>query len=197
MSAMDQAHHLLSPLQGTVSAVASSPRHGFSKQALASIRLLAGEGVEGDAHRGTTVQHLYQKRRDPAQPNLSQVHLFAAEMLDELATKGFALSPGELGENVLTRGLDLLQLPCGTQLHLGSDAVVQLTGLRTPCSLIDKPRRGLQQHLWGTVSSGSKGKGRTRRAGVMAIVLASGLVHAGDGIHLTLPPPPHRALGPV
>ena len=181
-------------LSGTVVAVSRAARHGFRKQPEPSITLLAGEGVEGDAHRGTTVQHLYHVRRDPARPNLCQVHLFAAEMLAELTAKGFALGPGEIGENVLTAGLDLLQLPRGTRIHLGAEAVVELTGLRTPCSQIDGYRAGLQQHLWG--ERDAKGK-RTRRAGVMAIVLQGGAVSAGDGLTLELPPSPWQALGPV
>jgi len=158
----------------TIAAVSRSPAHGFAKQPQTHIRLLAGEGVEGDAHRGTTTQHLYLKRKDPTQPNLCQVHLFAAEMLEELAAKGFHLQPGEIGENILTRNIDLLALPLGTQLQLGAEAVVEVTGLRTPCSQIDK-----------------------FRAGVMAIVLRGGLVQPGDTITVSLPPKPHRPLGPV
>ncbi len=179
---------------GRVVAVSRAPRHGFAKQAQSSIRLIAGEGVEGDAHRGTTVQHLYRVRRDPTQPNLCQVHLFAAEKLEELAAAGFALGPGEMGENVLTRGIDLLRLPRGTRVRLGAEAVVEITGLRTPCAQIDGYRAGLQKLLWGPREA--KGK-RTRRAGVMGIVRVGGVVSAGDALSPELPPEPHLALGPV
>ena len=175
-------------------AVSLAARHGFAKQPQASIRLLPGEGVEGDAHRGTTVQHLYQVRRDPSQPNLCQVHLFAAEKLEELAGAGYALGPGEMGENVLTRGVDLLALPRGTRIRLGDVAVVEITGLRTPCSQIDGYRAGLQKLLWGPRDA--KGK-RERRAGVMAIVFKGGEVRPGDGLEMELPPRPHQPLGPV
>ena len=175
-------------------AVSLAPRHGFAKQVQLSIRLLEGEGVEGDAHRGTTVQHLYQARRDPTQPNLCQVHLFAAEKLEELAEAGFALGPGEMGENVLTHGLDLLQLPRHTRLRLGAEAVVEITGLRTPCSQIDKYRAGLQALLWGP--GDARGK-RDRRAGVMAVVVASGELFPGDLLVAEMPPKPHLRLGPV
>jgi len=178
----------------TILAVSRSPAHGFAKQPQPHIRLLAGEGVEGDAHRGTTTQHLYLKRKDPTQPNLCQVHLFAAEMLDELAAKGFTLQPGEIGENILTRNIDLLALPLGTQLQLGAEAVVKVTGLRTPCSQIDRFRSGLQQHLWGPRDANGQ---RSRRAGIMAIVLRGGLVQPSDTVTITLPPKPHRPLGPV
>ena len=136
-------------MSAVVETVSRSTTHGFSKTPQPSIRLVPGEGVEDDAHRGVTVQHLYLMRRDPTQPNLCQVHLFAAEMLDELAMKGFHIAPGDLGENILTRGLDALALPLGTRLHLGEAAIVEVTGLRTPCSRIDDFRPGLQQHLWG------------------------------------------------
>jgi MOSC domain-containing protein YiiM len=174
---------------GLVIAVSLSPRHGFSKQPQPGIRLVPGEGVEGDAHRGVTVQHLYQVRRNPAAPNLSQVHLFPAEMLSELAARGFALEPGALGENILAQGLDLLALPRGTLLHIGSHALLELTGLRTPCSKIDDLRPGLQAQLWGP--------DRTRRAGVMSIVHHGGDVHPGDPIRVELPAQPHQPLRPV
>ena len=181
-------------MNATVEAVSRSSTHGFSKTPQLSIRLVPGEGVEGDAHRGVTVQHLYLKRRDPTQPNLCQVHLFCAEMLDELATKSFIIAPGELGENILTRGLDLLLLPLGARLHLGADAVVEVTGLRTPCSKIDDFRPGLQQHLWGERDASGR---KPRRAGIMSIVLHPGVVRPGDAIRAELPPQPHMPLGPV
>ena len=184
----------LPTLAGNIVAVSLNPKHGFSKQPQPVIHLLAGEGVEGDAHRGATVQHLYQLRRDPTQLNRSQVHLFAAEMLSELAAKGFSLRPGDLGENILTAGLDLLTLPTGTLLHLGPDAVVELTGLRTPCLKLDHLRPGLQQHLWGRRDNPGQ---RTRRAGVMSTVQSAGELRPGDAIRLELPPAPHTPLGPV
>jgi MOSC domain-containing protein YiiM len=183
-----------SNMTSSVEAVSRSTTHGFSKQPQPSIRLIPGEGVEGDAHRGAATQHLYRMRRDPTQPNLGQVHLFPAEMLDELATKGFDISPGDLGENILTRNIDLLTLPRGTKLHLGTTAVVEVTGLRTPCSKIDDFRPGLQQHLWGDRDATGS---RTRRAGIMSIVTSPGAVHPNDPIQIELPPKPHYPLGPV
>ena len=180
--------------EGRIVAVSRCLQHGFAKQPQPAIRLIAGEGVEGDAHRGTAVQHLYQVRRDPAKPNLCQVHLFVAEMLAELAAAGYALGPGEIGENILTEGLDLLALPRGTLLHLGEGAVVEVTGLRTPCSQIDGYRAGLQKHLWG--ERDVRGK-RVRRAGIMSIVRTGGVVRGEDRLRVELPPGPHRSLGPV
>lgn len=181
-------------LLGVVVAVCQAALHGFAKQEQSSIRLITGEGVEGDAHRGMTVQHLYLKKRDPTQPNLCQVHLFAQEMLDELAVAGYALGPGEIGENVLTRGVDLLQLPRGSRVLLGPEAVVEITGLRTPCGKMDAHRAGLQALLWGR--RGLDGR-RERRAGVMAVVLQSGQVCPGDVFSVQLPPEPREPLGPV
>ena len=178
----------------TVVAVSRSPKHGFSKQPQKCIRLVPGEGVDGDAHRGVTTQHLYRMRQDPTQPNLCQVHLLGAEKLSELTGSGFSVLPGELGENVLTEGLDLLTLPLGTLLHLGNEALVQVTGLRTPCSQIDKYQRGLQQHLWGERDESGR---KARRAGIMSVVLRGGLVHAGDAIGVELPERPHQPLPAV
>lgn len=191
---MSASEAMTAGMAAEIVAVSLAARHGFAKQPQPSIRLITGEGVEGDAHRGTAVQHLYQVRRDPAQPNLCQVHLFPAEKLEELAGAGFTLRPGEIGENVLTRGLDLLALPRGTRLKLGAEAVVEITGLRTPCSQIDGYRAGLQKLLWG--ERDAKGK-RTRRAGVMAVVLVNGEVFPGDALAVDLPPEPYIPLGPV
>jgi MOSC domain-containing protein YiiM len=178
----------------TILSTSRSTTHGFSKQPQPHIRLLANEGVEHDAHRGRTAQHLYLKRKDPTAPNLCQVHLFASEMLTELATLGFDLNPGDLGENLLTQGIDLLALPLHTQLHIGPAALLEVTGLRTPCSQIDTFRPGLQQHLWGPRDATGQ---RSRRAGIMTIVLTGGTVHPNDPLRIILPPQPHQPLGPV
>src|SRR3546814_15253680 len=67
----------------------------------------------------------------------------SAELFDELKAKGFDVGPGEIGENILTRGLDLLGLPAGTLLTIGETAVVEVTGLRNPCIQLDRFRKGL------------------------------------------------------
>lgn len=178
---------------GQVVAVARDALHAFSKPRAESIRLLAGLGVDGDAHAGTTVQHLSRVRRDPTQPNLRQVHLMHAELFDELAAAGFAIAPGELGENVTTRGVDLLALPRGTRLALGDDAVVEVTGLRNPCAQIERFAPGL---LAATLEHRADGT-LVRKAGVMAIVIAGGAVAPGAAVRVMLPAPPHAALQPV
>jgi MOSC domain-containing protein YiiM len=178
---------------GEVVAVSSSPAHGPDKRTQERIRLLAGLGVEDDAHCGQTVQHRSRARQDPSVPNLRQVHLIHAELHDELAEAGFQIRPGEMGENVTTRGVDLLGLPVGTRLALGGDAVVELTGLRNPCRQLDGVQHGL---MAATLDRDADG-GLVRKAGVMAIVVVGGEVAAGDAIAVTLPAGPHRRLEPV
>lgn len=176
-----------------VSSVNVSAVHAFSKDPALEAMLLVGLGVEGDAHCGTTVRHRYDRRKDPDRPNLRQVHLIGTELFDELAQHGHPLRPGDLGENVTTTGVDLLGLPVGTMLRLGDEAAVELTGLRTPCRLIDSLQPGLMRQMWVVDGSGT----RRRRAGVMAVVVAGGPVRPGDPLTVVLPPEPHRELPPV
>ncbi|MDW5444893.1 MOSC domain-containing protein [Polaromonas sp. SM01] len=177
----------------TVVAVHRSSGHSFSKFAEEAIRLVAGLGVSGDAHSGVTVQHRSRVARDPSQPNLRQVHLLHTELFDELLAAGFAVRPGDLGENFSTRGLDLLALPTGTRLHLGQTAIVEVTGLRNPCSQLDHFQQGLMAAVLARDSTGQL----VRKAGVMGVVLTGGEVRAGDAIRVALPRPPHRPLAPV
>ena len=179
--------------QPTVVAVHRHGEHRFSKQTVDAIVLVEGRGVEGDAHAGPTVQHLSRVRRDPDQPNLRQVHLLHAELLDRVTDLGYDVRPGALGENVTTGGLDLLALPTGSLLHLGEDAVVELTGLRNPCVQIDRYRRGLLKEVLRTADDGTV----ERLAGVMGVVRHSGVVHAGDPVAVELPALPHTGLEPV
>jgi MOSC domain-containing protein YiiM len=165
----------------------------MSKPATDSIRLLAGLGVEGDAHAGTTVKHRSRVAKDPHAPNLRQVHLLQSELFEEVARQGFTVKPGELGENITTAGIDLLSLPRGTVLKLGATASVEITGLRNPCTQID----GLQQGLMEAVLERSPERGLIRKAGIMSIVITGGEVRAGDAITITLPTLPHEALKPV
>ena len=177
-----------------VQAVHRSSVHGFSKQAEdEGIVLLQGLGVEGDAHAGTTVRHRSRVRRDPTQPNLRQVHLLHAELFEELMAAGFPVWAGDLGENVTTRGLDLLALSAGTRLRLGAQAVVEVTGLRNPCSQIDRFQPGLMQAVLDRREDGTL----VRKAGVMAVVVQGGAVRAGDAIEVLAPAGPHRPLEPV
>ena len=178
---------------GRVVAVHRSPTHTMAKVQQPVIRLVAGVGVEGDAHAGATVKHRSRVARDPSQPNLRQVHLMHAELFDELRARGFEVPPGRLGENVTTRGVDLLALPVGTRLHVGPRAIVEVTGLRNPCAQIE----GVQAGLLGAVLPRDAAGNLVRKAGIMGVVAAGGDVSPGDRIRIELPPAPHRPLAVV
>ena len=176
----------------TVIAVASDSKHNIVKPVRDCIKLIAGWGVEGDAHAGEKIQHRYDKRKKPDAPNLRQVHLMHAELFDQVADLGMAVEPGQMGENITTRGVDLLHLPRGTQLKIG-DAVIEVTGLRNPCKYLDQIAPGLMtacvsKHGDGTVFP---------QSGVMGIVVADGEIKAGDDIHIDTPSEPHTRLEPV
>lgn len=177
-------------MNGVVVAVGSSATHAFSKGTRERIRLLAGLGVEGDAHSGVTVKHRSRVAQDPAQPNLRQVHLIHTELFDELLRKGYEVSPGQMGENIATRGIDLLALPVGARLRVGPAAVLELTGLRNPCKQIDAFKPGLMSAVLGRAADGTP----ILKAGVMSIVVSGGDVRPGDAIAVELPAPPHRKL---
>lgn len=180
-------------MTGVVLAVSLNEEHALSKVPRERIALVAGLGVEGDAHLGATVQHRSRLAREPRAPNLRQVHLVHAELHDDLEADGFAVGPGQMGENVTTRGIDLLGLPVGARLRLGDGAVVEITGLRNPCTQLD----GLQQGLMAATLDRDLEGNLVRKAGVMAVVLAGGDVVPGDPIVVELPREPHRRLEPV
>ena len=173
-----------------VVAVSSSAEHGFSKPVRDTITLEAGLGVAGDAHQGVTVKHRSRVAKDPTQPNLRQVHLIHAELFDLLQAKGYTVAPGEMGENVTTSGVDLLNLPTGARLTFEGGAEIEITGLRNPCAQIEQLGRGLTAAVLERHDDGSI----ARLAGVMAIVLASGEIRPGDAITVQLPPEPHHPL---
>lgn len=176
-----------------IEAVSSSASHTFSKTNREVITLLAGRGVEGDAHCREKIRHRSRVRRDPEQPNLRQVHLVHAELFEELGAGGFTVRPGDIGENVTTRGLHLLGLSTGTELRLGEDAVVRATGLRNPCVQLDGFAPGLTRAVLDRDENGEL----IRKAGVMAIVLSGGEMRPGDPIEVRLTDGPHVPLAPV
>ncbi|MFD7862015.1 MOSC domain-containing protein [Streptomyces sp. NPDC057682] len=177
-------------MSGTVTAVSRNETYSFTKPNRDSVTLLTGLGVEGDVHAGVTVKHRSRIAQDPTQPNLRQVHLIHAELFDELREAGYEITPGDLGENVTTRGIDLLGLPVGTRLHLGDEAVVEVTGLRNPCLQIDNFRTGLLKRVVGRDETGAV----VRKAGIMSVVAVGGVVRPGDRIEVRLPAEPHRPL---
>ncbi|MDH6453024.1 MULTISPECIES: MOSC domain-containing protein [unclassified Streptomyces] len=175
---------------GTITAVSSNGTYSFSKPNRESIALLAGFGVEGDVHGGATVKHRFRMAKDPSQPNLRQVHLMHEELFEEVRQAGFEVAAGELGENVTTRGIDLLGLPRGTRLRLGETAVVEVTGLRNPCAQIDRFQKGLMKQV---VGRGEDGRAQFR-SGIMGVVVAGGVVRPGDAVGVVLPEGPHLPL---
>lgn len=164
----------------------------MSKAAQAAVTLVEGLGVDGDAHAGATVKHRSRVRRDPTQPNLRQVHLIHAELHDEVAAAGFDVKAGEMGENVTTRGVDLLG-PTGALLRLGDDAVIEVTGLRNPCGQLNAIQAGLMDAVVDRDADGNL----VRKAGIMGVVRSGGEVRPGDSIHVELPATPHQPLAPV
>jgi MOSC domain-containing protein YiiM len=180
-------------MSGRITAVSTSREHAFSKHPVERLRLLAGLGVEGDAHAGATVKHRSRVQRDPTQPNLRQVHLLHAELHDELRAAGFDVAAGALGENLTTRGIALLDLPRGTRLHLARGPVLEVTGLRNPCAQIDAFRPGLLRAVLAHDDAGRL----VRKAGVMSVVLAGGEVAPGDVVEVELPAAAHVPLEPV
>lgn len=195
-----------------VVAVSRDDVHRFSKVPCQVITLVEGMGVAGDAHAGTLVQHRSRVRRDPNQPNLRQVHLIHAELLDEVRAAGHDVAPGDLGENILTQDIDLLALPTDTRLVIG-DAMLRVTGLRNPCRQIDDFSKGLLKvvvaRVDGVASSSEvtlgpsggaasrDGVGIVRKAGVMAVVERGGRVSPNIRIDVHLPDAPYRPLAPV
>ncbi len=180
-------------MDATVEAVHRRPVHRLSKETQPGIRLVEGVGVEGDVHAGATVKHASRARLDATKPNLRQVHLIHGELHDELRGRGFDVGPGQMGENVTTRGIDLLGLPTGTRLTLGNYAVVEVTGLRHPCKQLE----GLQTGLMAAVLDRDADGALVRKAGIMAVVVTGGEVRPGDPIRVELPVRPHGRLEPV
>lgn len=180
-------------MTGTVQAVSRSATHSMTKGNHPVIRLVEGSGVEGDAHAGATVKHRSRVARDPEQPNLRQVHLIHAELHEELRTRGLVIAAGQMGENITTQGVDLLALPARTRLRLGTEAVVEITGLRNPCAQLNGIHPGLMEAVLDRDEEGNL----IRKAGVMTVVVAGGSVRPGDAITVELPPPPHQPLKPV
>jgi MOSC domain-containing protein YiiM len=175
-----------------VVAVAARKGHGVGKMPRDTITLHAGLGVDGDAHMGERVKHRSRARFNPSIPNLRQVHLIHAELFDELETKGFAIAPGQMGENITTQEIDLLTLPKGTLLQIGK-ASIELTGLRNPCIQLERMMPGLM----AACLDRDDDENLVRKAGVMGIVITSGDVKPGDAIIVHLPDRPHVPLKPV
>ena len=176
-------------MHARVISVNKSQSHSFSKYPAEEISLLEGLGVEGDAHMGKTVKHRSRVRKDPTQPNLRQVHLIHKELFDSLKSDGFLIEPGQIGENITTENIDLLNLPKGTQLHIGH-ATIEITGLRNPCVQLNTFQEGLMHKLVYKNKDGET----IRKCGVMGIVLTSGKIKPGAEINIKYPVKPFEKL---
>ena len=187
---MESANPGASSMTGQVVAVAMDGSHRFSKQIVPEILIVEGLGVDGDAHQGATVKHRSRVKADPTQPNLRQVHLIHSELFDEVAAQGFRVGPADLGENITTKGIDLLGLPRGAHLMVGEEVLLKVTGLRNPCAQIDNWQKGL---LSAVLNRGPNGE-LVRKSGIMSVVLKGGRVRAGDRIVVELPEPPFLLL---
>lgn len=176
-----------------VYSVSKSPTHSMEKYLENEIRLVTNLGVEGDAHSGETVQHLSRLKLFGSKPNLRQVHLIHRELLTELQTQGFEVKPGQMGENILTEGINLLKLPQNTTLHIGQDVIIRITGLRNPCKQLNGIKTGLMKAVLDRDNNGKL----IRKAGVMAVVVSGGRVKIGDAIKIQLPEKPNLPLEPV
>jgi MOSC domain-containing protein YiiM len=178
---------------GLVESVSKCAIHNLGKNKSESIALFKGLGVEGDAHLGKTVKHLYLEKKDPCKPNLRQVHLIHSELFDELKTKGFEVHAAEMGENITTSGIDILSLPRGTVLSFGTEAKIEVTGLRNPCNQLEAIQKGLMKAVLDRDEAGNL----IRKAGIMAIVIADGKIKVGDVIEIQFPQEPFLKLEPV
>lgn len=177
-------------MQGKVIAVSKSATHSLSKYNQESIKLIPDWGVEGDAHAGKTVQHLYLVRTDPTRRNNRHLHLFLQEMLDELAEKSFDLTPGQVGENLTTQGLPLMDMPVGTKLYIGDEVCLELTGLRDPCGQLNGIYPGLKAAMLDKDEQGNT----IYRGGLYGVIRTGGVVKPGDTLRVELPPEPHVAM---
>jgi MOSC domain-containing protein YiiM len=165
-------------MHGTVVSVNSSPTGGIGKDPQPQITLVANHGVEGDFHAGANVRHRSRAASTPEAPNLRQVHLIHSELFDEVAALGIDVKPGQMGENITTRGLSILDLTVGTRLHVGESAVIEITGLRNPC----KQLNDIDKRLLGEVARKLEDGTIMRKAGIMGIVLEGGVIRPGDAI---------------
>jgi MOSC domain-containing protein YiiM len=172
--------------KASIIALSKSELHTFSKINCDKLLLLEGLGIDGDAHMGKTVKHRSRVKQDPNQPNLRQVHLIHSELFDEVAAKGYHVLPGQIGENITTRGIDLLSLPKGTILKIGSESLVEITGLRNPCSQLNTIKEGLMNAVLGKDDDGNL----ILKAGIMGIVIKGGEIHVNDSIEILLPQQP-------
>ncbi len=177
-------------ISGSVIAVCSRDAHLFSKENREEIELIKNFGINGDAHAGMYVKHRSRVKKNPKQLNLRQVHLIPIELLNEMKQHRYDLHPGDLGENITTSGIDLINLPLNSQINIGEEVVLEVKGLRDPCKQIEAFKEGLLKKMITKDADGNL----IRKTGIMTIVLGGGIVKPNDKIEVVLPKKPYHKL---
>lgn len=103
---------------GRIIAVCTSPKKGMRKKNVGSAELQSNHGIIGDAHAGDWHR---------------QVSLLAMESIKKMQDKGLDVGPGDFAENLTTEGIDLVSLPLGTKLKIGSEAIGEVTQIGKEC----------------------------------------------------------------
>jgi MOSC domain-containing protein YiiM len=166
---------------GSVLAVCFNPQPGLPKPQASRITLIEDWGVQGDYHAGKTIRHRYLARKDPTRPNNRQVLLVDTVIHKMVREKGIQLAPGDLGENILVEGIDLMALPVGTRLQVGS-AILELTEIRDPCSQLDGVHPGLHRAVEIHTADGIQSQ-----AGMLGVIIRGGIVRPEDTVQVIRP----------
>ena len=144
------------PSKGQIVAVSVSQRKGIKKSNLPECKLLEDKGLDGDAHAGDWHR---------------QVSLLAMESINKIRGKGLDVSPGDFAENITTSGLKIWELPLGTRLTVGSEALLEVTQIGKECH----DRCAIYHQVGDCVMP---------KEGVFTRVLRGGTVRPGDEIRV-------------
>jgi molybdopterin adenylyltransferase len=144
--------------RGVILAICIGEQRGTPKRAVASVQLIRGHGLEGDAHAGTWHR---------------QVSMLADEDVAEVRHAGLVVEQGDFGENLLTSGVDFSELVVGRRFRVGEQAVLQITQRGKECH----SRCKIYQRLGDCIMP---------REGLFARVCRSGRVAPGDAVHIDL-----------
>jgi len=161
---------------GFVLALCRNENPGIPKIQVDSIQLVEEFGVEGDYHAGKTIRHRYLAKKDPDQPNHRQVLLIDAKILGDLDQRGIRIIPGQMGENIVCYGIDVMLLEIGTRFTAG-EALLEITEARHPCHQLNDSHPDLYQAVIEEI-----GGEEIYSAGVFARVIRGGNVDAGNSI---------------
>jgi len=104
--------------KGRVVSINRSERKGMRKQPTRRVRLVLDRGLEGDAHAGDWHR---------------QVSLLALESIRRMVARGLQVGPGDFAENLTTEGLEIMTLPVGSLLRVGSQALLEISQVGKTC----------------------------------------------------------------